>query len=234
MKINCCDCKRCCEAPSMDDSLDGDMLEDSRQDSVVGVRARWLCVGAASLACVVACASLVGVLALLGSERAATTPTGTTPFTLAHLFNSSSRIRPRTPEAKWSRDGEWLYCANASSLSRRNRYVHEIVWAWHTAPFNISEWQVSPSGRFILVSSEHEPIWRYSYRATYRAYDTRSASFADLRLTNVDGIAFPRNDDTLFYVCSNNVYRVRLSDESLEHFQLSHDGTPGKLWPTVF
>lgn len=178
---------------------------------------------------VVACGSLYLLLILFnGNHQPHTTTTTTTtqsPFTLDTLLWNMSSSRLRSVDSQWSLDGQCIYIHDEIVLSRQcaNRSVHQIILSWDSISISpVLAWRVSPSTRFIVLSSKHLPIWRTSYRATYHIYDTVERTLTHVA-DNVEGIAFAARDDVLYYVWQNNVYSRYLASGATS--QLSFDGT---------
>lgn len=92
------------------------------------------------------------------------------------------------------------------------------------AGIRFSDYEISPDGKYILVATDVEPIYRRSSRARYYIYNVHNKSFAPLSKNGPQEVPRFSPDGTMIaFVRDGNLFLVKLLFNNAES-QVTHDG----------
>lgn len=147
-------------------------------------------------------------LVLLNKDDAAADSRRT--YSLADYLKNTFRVKSYT--LRWVSDYEYLYKQENNLLLFNAEHGNSSIFlensTFEAFGESISDYSVSPDGRFVLLEYNYVKQWRHSYTASYSVYDlnTRKLITEEKIPNNTQWITWSPEGHKLAYVWKNDIY----------------------------
>ncbi|XP_055455992.1 dipeptidyl peptidase 4 isoform X2 [Psammomys obesus] len=145
---------------------------------------------------------------LLNKDEAAADSRRT--YSLADYLKNTFRIKSYS--VRWFSDNEYLYKQENNILLFNAEHGNSSIFLENSTfeglGDSVSDYSVSPDGRFVLLEYNYVKQWRHSYTASYSVYDMekRQLITEEKIPNNTQWITWSREGHKLAYVWKNDIY----------------------------